>query len=331
MVTQQQKPDFHVLEDSDALWLDGTDLVHSLRQTPRRIPSYYGYDKIGSELFDAITGLPEYYLTSTEYRLLQEHAGDVADQAASCDWVVELGSGNAKKTRLLLGEISKRRQTTFLPIDVSREMLETSSRGLLKDIPGLAVTGLVGRWETGLDWVSENRGERPCLLVFLGSGLGNMLPYERRELLGRLAAFCRPGDFFLVTADLEKPSEELERAYNDPPGSDLWGRFRLNRLELLNSLFDGDFDLKRFYERCHYDPRKSTIEARVYASEPQLVNLSRLGLELRMTRGESFVVDYSFKFWRPEFVDELTGHGFVLADEWINGPRQYGVFLLRRR
>lgn len=329
MTTQERRLNVYELEDPDALWTDGSDLGDSLQRTPRRIPSYYGYDKIGSELFDAITRLPEYYLTATEYELLRTHADDIADRAG-CEWVVELGSGSARKTSLLLAAMAARRQTTFLPVDVSREMLEKSSRDLLENISGLAVTGLVGKWETGLDWVSTHR-DKPCLVVFLGSGLGNMLPDERRELLARLSAFCKPGDFFLTTADFEKPIEELERAYNDPPGSDLWGRFRLNRLARLNTLFDGNFALERYYERCHYDPRTSTIEARIYASEPQRVRLAKLGLEISLMRGESIVVDYSFKFSRPELLDELVIHGFAPAGEWINGLRQYGIFLLRKQ
>ncbi|MGH3799880.1 MAG: L-histidine N(alpha)-methyltransferase [Pseudonocardiaceae bacterium] len=316
------------LDEPEALWLDGSDLRVSLLLSPRRIPSYYGYDQRGSELFDAITRLPEYYLTAAEQRLLQEHAREIADLAA-CDWLVELGSGSARKTSFLLAAMAERNSTTFLPVDVSREMLERTSEKLIDSIPGLSVIGLVARWESGLDWVRENR-DGSCLVAFIGSGLGNMLADERHALLNRISDACRSGDYFLMTADFEKRASMLEVAYNDPPGSDLWGRFRLNRLARINELFEGDFAMERYYEYCHYNTVTSTIEARIYASEPQWVRLAGLGIELGLVRGESIVVDYSVKFRRPELVEELGRHGFRSAGEWVDGLKQYGVFLLRK-
>lgn len=314
------------LDEPEALWLDGSDLQISLLLSPRRIQSYYGYDQRGSELFDAITRLPEYYLSATEQHLLQEHAREIADLAA-CDWLVELGSGSARKTSYLLAAMAKRNSTTFLPIDVSHEMLERTSEKLIENIPGLSVIGLVARWESGLDWIQENRDGR-CLFAFIGSGLGNMLADERHALLNRISDTCRAGDYFLTTADFEKLPSMLEVAYNDPPGSNLWGQFRLNRLVRINELFEGNFAIERYYEYCHYNTVTSTMEARIYASEPQWVRLAGLGIELSLVRGESIVVDYAVKFRRPEFVDELGRHGFRPAGEWVDGLKQYGVFLL---
>lgn len=328
MTTTADRLRVHEL-DPAGLWLDGADLREALQGSPRRIPSYYGYDQAGSELFDAITRLPEYFLTATEYDLLERHASEIAS-LAPCEWVVELGSGSARKTSLLLTAFAEHRPTTFLPVDVSREMLLASSERLLKDIPGLAVTGLVGKMESGLDWVGANRTSA-CLVAFIGSGLGNMLPVERRALLSQISSFCQPGDFFLTSADFQKPAGELERAYNDPPGVDLWSRFRLNRLTRLNALYDGDFALERYYQYCHYDTRDTIIQARVYASEPQRVRLRGLDLSLYLARGESIVVDYSFKFSRPDLVVEFGDFGFEVAGEWINPSRQYGIFLLRKR
>lgn len=328
MTTTTDRLRVHELEPG-VLWLDGSDLREALGGSPRRIPSYYGYDRVGSELFDEITRLPEYFLTSTEFGLLERHAEEIA-ALAPCEWFIELGSGSAKKTRLVLEAFAGRRPTTFLPVDVSREMLTSSSERLLDAIPGLEVTGLVGRMEQGLDWVHANRASA-CLVAFIGSGLGNMLPVERRDLLSRIAAFCQPGDFFLTSADFHKPAAVLEQAYNDPPGVDLWSRFRLNRLARLNSLYDGDFVLERYYQRCHYDARDTIIQARVYATEAQRVRLRTLDLSLYLAAGESIVVDYSFKFSRPDLLAEFDDFGFELAGEWIDPHTQYGVFLLRKR
>ncbi|WP_158893574.1 L-histidine N(alpha)-methyltransferase [Amycolatopsis anabasis] len=316
------------LEKPEALWLDGSDLRTSLRASPRRIPSYYGYDQRGSEIFDAITRLPEYYLTATELRLLRTHAREIAE-LAGCDWLVELGSGSARKTRALLEAMAERKPTTFLPVDVSKEMLERTAERLLEAVADLSVIGLIAKWESGLDWVRENRAG-PCVFAFIGSGLGNMLADERDLLLERISDACRPGDYFLTTADFEKRPAMLETAYNDPPGSDLWGQFRLNRLHRINELFGGDFALERYYEYCHYNTVTSTIEARIYASEAQRVRLAGLGMELNLVRGESIVVDYSFKFRRPELVEELGRYRFRVVGEWIDGLKQYGVFLARK-
>ncbi|MFC6880356.1 MULTISPECIES: L-histidine N(alpha)-methyltransferase [Actinomadura] len=316
------------LDKPDELWLDGEDLRRSLQGRPRRIPSYYGYDERGSELFDAITRLPEYFLTWVEERLLRDHGHEIV-RLAGCPTLVELGSGSARKTRHLLEAMTQRGPATFVPIDVSREMLEGTSRRLLGLMPTLSVAGLIARWESGLKWVRENRTE-PCMLAFIGSGLGNMLPTERDALLHDISHSCKPGDYFLTTADFEKPAEILETAYNDPPGSELWGEFRVNRLRRLNELFTGDFNPTRFYDHSRYDHAASMIESSLYASEPQTVHLRRLDLELHFDRGEPIVVDYSVKFRRPEFAAELARHGFHPVGEWINGIKQYGVFLTRK-
>jgi L-histidine N-alpha-methyltransferase len=280
-------------------------------------------------LFEQVTALPTYYLTRTERALLADSASEIA-RIAECPVVAELGSGSAKKTSLLLSAGQDRRPTTFIPIDVSREMLEASAEDLAMSVPGLRVSPVWGRYGQGLRWLATHRDE-PCLLAFLGSTLGNMLGDERDELLDSVADALRPGDHFLVTADLLKPREALEVAYNDPPDERTFAEFRRNRLPHLNRLFDGDFAAQRYYASAHYDDETCNIEAHLYASEPQHVTLRALDFEFELARGESIVVDVAHKFFRPTLVDDLRARGFELAREWIDGVRQYGVFLFARR
>jgi L-histidine Nalpha-methyltransferase len=307
---------------------DAAHLRAALRDYPRRIPSYFGYDARGSELFEQVTTLPTYYLTSTERVLLASCAAEISG-LANCSCVAELGSGSAKKTRLLLEACVADRPTTFMPIDVSREMLVSSGEAFASALPGLRVEALWGRYGPALRWLASHR-EEPCLLAFLGSTFGNMLAPERDELTASIAAALRPGDRFLVTADLRKPREVLEQAYNDPPASRTFADFRLNRLAHLNRLFDGDFAQERYYERAHFDEHTCNIEAHVYASEPQHVTLRGLDLELDLERGDSMIVDVAHKFSRPQLVSNLEARGLEAEGEWIDGVRQYGVFLFAR-
>ncbi|MFL1428628.1 MULTISPECIES: L-histidine N(alpha)-methyltransferase [unclassified Nocardiopsis] len=192
-----------------------------LRETPPRLPPWLGYDEVGSRLFEQITELPTYHLTRVERRLLERHAPEMAELLA-CERLAELGSGSAKKTRLLLeGHLRLSlgaAATAYLPIDVDRSMLESSATALCADLDGLEVTGLWGRYEAGLGWLRTHPGG-PLAVAFLGSGFGNATREERDALLGEVARTLGPGEGFLVSADLDKGREALEACYNDPPGT----------------------------------------------------------------------------------------------------------------
>jgi L-histidine N-alpha-methyltransferase len=312
----------------DAFWEDQDALLAGLQESPPRIPPWFGYDELGSELFEQITELPSYYLTRVEHDLLRQHAGEIAERLG-CGSVAELGSGSAKKTRLLLAACTDRRPTTYLPIDVSREMLVSSAEALTAEFAQLRVRALWGRYEAGLASLRE-RDEAPVAVVFLGSNIGNTTPAERTALLGEIAATLRPGDRFLVSVDLDKPREVLEACYNDPAGRSAFVRFRQNHLAHLNHRFDGDFVLHRFYPRAHYDVATSTVEGHLYATEEHTVWLKSLGVTLQMGRGDSINVGYSAKFHRPQFVADVSTFGFVLDEQWIDAVWQYGIFLFAR-
>ncbi|HET9254540.1 MAG TPA: L-histidine N(alpha)-methyltransferase [Pseudonocardiaceae bacterium] len=311
-----------------AFWEDTSIVLACLRETPPRIPAYFGYDALGSELFEAITELPSYYLTRVEYRLLRRHAAQIAD-LLGCGRVAELGSGSAKKTRVLLAACLTRRATTYLPIDVCHEMLVTSARELTTELTGLRVRGLWGRYQAGLAWLREDKPE-PMAVAFLGSNLGNTTACERDELLAQIASTLRTGDQFLVSVDLCKPGQVFDDCYNDPAGESAFARFRLNHLIHLNRRFGGDFAVEYFYPRAHYDPATTTVQAHLYATEDQSVALTKLNWELRLHRDDSLNVGFSHKFHRLRFVSDVAARGFALRARWIDTVWQYGIFLFVR-
>ena len=314
--------------DDEAFWDDRSVVLECLRETPPRIPAWYGYDAVGSELWEELSRLPSYYLTRAEFALLERHAGEIADRLGPR--VAELGSGSAKKTRILLSECLRLRRTTYLPIDVSREMLQQTATALPDELDGLAVHGLWGRYEAGLSYLRSARTE-PLSIVFLGSNIGNTTSSERTKLLGDIADTLEPGDRFLVTADLVKPAAVLEAAYNDPPGASAQARFRLNQLAHFSRRFDGDVVLHRFYPRAHYVAETMTVEGHLYATEAQRVTLRALDHTLTLRCGDRICHGHSVKFHRPAFVDSVCTLGFELDAEWIDAVWQYGLFLFVRR
>ncbi|PVZ05421.1 L-histidine N(alpha)-methyltransferase [Actinomycetospora cinnamomea] len=315
-------------EEDAAAWDDRASVLACLHETPPRIPAWYGYDAVGADIWVELSRLPSYYLLQAEFDLLERHADEIADRVGP--YVTELGSGSAAKTRLLLGACQRRRPTTYLPIDVTREMLERSAASLPAELDGLVVEGLWGRYEAALAHLREHR-PGPLTVVWLGSAVGNTTTAERAALLDDVAATLEPRDRFLVTADLVKPGDVLEAAYNDPPGATAQARFRLNQLAHFNRTFDGDAVPHLFYPRARWDPETSTVVGHLFATEDQRVTFRGLEHALDLRRGDSLVHGYSVKFGRPEFVAEADAAGFDLDREYIDPVWQYGLFLFERR
>lgn len=316
--------DTEILPVDDSFWDDGALLAECLREPVPRIPPHFGYDALGSQLFEAITELPTYYLTRVERTLLERYAGEIA-AALDTPRLAELGSGSGKKTRLLLDACLRLRPTTYLPVDVSREMLEHSGAELTAALPGLVVRGLWGRYEAGLAQLRAD-GE-PVVVAFLGSNVGNTTPGERDALYREIAAALRPGDGLLVSADLVKPPGELERCYNDPPGHDAFRRFRLNHLSHLNHRFGADFRLERYEPRAY--AVGPVVEGHLEVLADHTAALPALGLELDLRRGGSINVGFSAKFEPDGIAAEVGRHGFTRQAEWVDDEHAYGIFLYR--
>ncbi len=320
--------DVVAVEQAAAFWEDTETLRACLAEPVPRIPPWFGYDERGSELFEAITELPTYYLTRVEWDLLRRHGAEIAERLA-CPRVAELGSGSAKKTRMLLGECAARRHTTYLPVDVSREMLESSARALRGDVPALGVTGLWGRYEAGLDRLADDGGD-PLAVMFLGGNLGNTTPDERDSLLARVAATLRPGDAFLVSADMLKPTETFETCYNDPPGRTAFAEFRLNHLAHLTRRFGGDADLTAFVPHARFDEHTGVVEGHLWAQRDETLSVPGLGLTRELPRDTGINVGFSAKFDRDRFVTDVAAHGMAFESGWVDPEWSYGIFLFRR-
>lgn len=317
--------------EQGSFWDDVEVLRAHLAEPLPRIPPWFGYDELGSELFEQITELPTYYLTRCERALLTRYGADIAARL-DCPRVAELGSGSAKKTRLLLEHCSAARPTTYLPIDVSREMLVLGAERMA-DLPGLTVTGLWGRYEAGLDRLRDDGGA-PVAVLFLGANIGNTTVDERIALLARIGATLRPGDALLLSADLVKPAEVFETCYNDPPGHEAFARFRLNHLDHLARRFGGVVDLDGLHAVAHYDTGADdgvgVVDGRLWARRDQVVPLPGLDRALELRRGDSVNVGFSAKFDRDRLVADVAGHGLRHETEWVDEEHRDGLFLFRR-
>jgi L-histidine N-alpha-methyltransferase len=313
--------------EQGSFWDDTDELRARLAEPLPRIPPWFGYDALGSELFEQITELPTYYLTRCERALLERYGTDIAARLG-CPRVAELGSGSAKKTRLLLEHCSAARPTTYLPIDVSREMLVLSAERMA-DLPGLTVTGLWGRYEAGLDRLRDDGGA-PVAVLFLGANIGNTTADERSALLARIGATLRPGDALLLSADLVKPAAVFESCYNDPPGYDAFARFRLNHLDHLARRFGGSVALDAVHPAAHYDAAADVVDGRLWARRDQTVVLPGLDRTLELRRGDSVNVGFSAKFEPDRLRTDVARHGLRAEAEWVDDEHRYGLFLFRR-
>lgn len=301
------------------------ELRASLSESPRRIPSKYFYDRRGSELFEAICELPEYYPTRTERSILERHAGEIV-RASGASELVELGSGAATKTRLLLDAMAvEGRLELYVPFDVSEAMVAEVARRLTRTYPRLRVHGLVGDFLVHLGEIPAG-GRR--LAAFLGGTIGNLEPPAARAFLGRLAASLDPGDSLLLGTDLIKDPSVIEAAYNDAAG--VTAEFNRNVLRVVNRVAEGDFEPDAFRHRAFYHRELHRIEMRLVAERAQRVCLEELGLELELAAGEELLTEVSVKYDRAGARELLAASGFEPTGWYADPDGLFGLSLARR-
>ncbi len=306
---------------------DLDELRASLAEPLPRISSRFFYDDYGSELFEQICELPEYYPTRTEQALLERIAPQVA-AATRARTLVEIGSGAATKTRLLLDALEAQGTLRlYVPFDVAEGTTTRIADELRAEYPGLAVHGIVGDFLAELAPLpgGTSAGGRPRLAIFLGGTIGNLEPAEAAIFLARLYSALAPGDAFLLGLDRVKPTARLEAAYNDSAG--VTAASNLNILRAVNRIADGNFEPKGFRHRAFFDLDRSRIEMRLVAERPQRVHLPALKLTLDFATGDEILTEISTKYDRGRAEALLAAAGFSIV-EWFTDPEDlFGLLL----
>ncbi|PHJ56940.1 methyltransferase [Nostoc linckia z18] len=307
-----------------ALSNEGLDVIQGLTQTPKSIPPKYFYDDRGSELFEQICELPEYYPTRTEAWILQQYANEIAQITGACE-LVELGSGSSTKTLFLLDAYQKLADyCRYIPIDVSRGILQSSVLNLKQKYPAFFIEGLIGTYEQALAKL-KSTFVASRMIFFLGSSLGNFNPQECDRFLRQISQTLQPGDYFLLGIDLQKPKEILEPAYNDSQG--VTAAFNLNMLSHLNWRFQGNFDINLFAHEAIYNQVDSQIEMYLHCQKSHQVSLKALDLEVSFTNGESILTEISRKFDLANMQKQLERHGLKTLKTWTDPKEWFGLIL----
>jgi L-histidine N-alpha-methyltransferase len=300
------------------------DIRLGLTAKPKELAPKYFYDERGSQLFERITELPEYYPTRAEREILSHRSAEIVAAAGEPGTLVELGSGSAAKTRHLLSAMRDAGcLTTYVPVDISEQITHETAEALVEEYPGLTIRGLVCDFEHDLERIPNGGGGR--LVAFLGGTIGNLYPDARRDFLARLAALLEPGDRILLGTDLVKERGRLELAYDDPGG--VTAEFNKNVLRVLNREFGGDFDLGRFQHVARYDAGAARMDIRLRSLADQTVRLDGLDLTVRFAAGEEMRTEISTKFTR-DGLERVYREAGLRPDGWFaDAARDYALSL----
>jgi L-histidine N-alpha-methyltransferase len=302
------------------------DVRAGLTATPKTLPPKYFYDARGSDLFDQITRLPEYYPTRAETKILQRHAGDIA-RLAQCESLVELGSGTSAKTRLLLrAMLATGTLREFVPFDLDPAVLADATAALEAEYPGLRIAPFVGDFTRDITrHVSAVAAIGRRMIVFLGSTIGNLEPAARATFLTQVGAALRPGDTFLLGTDLVKDPGRLQRAYDDAAG--VTADFNRNVLRVVNRELHANFAVDDFQHVAVWDAASEWIEMRLRSIPEQHVTIRDLGLTVEFAAGEEMRTEISAKFRPDGIAAELAAAGLKTLEFWTDPAGDFGLTL----
>ncbi len=304
------------------------DVAKGLQSKPKRLSSKYLYDAVGSALFDAITCLPEYYLTRAETEILSEWGWQMVRLLDAPVDFLELGSGSAIKTRLLIGEALRvQDDLRYSPIDISTEAIRASSMALVEAFPTLWVRAYAGDYFDVLETVRV-RSERKMLAMLMGSNIGNYEPDAAKTLLGLLGGALRPGDGLLLGADLKKDRATLELAYDDPAG--VTAAFDRNLIARINRELDADFDPRQFVHVAQYDEVRGAVDSFLEARQDVAASLRAADVRVTFSAGERLHTESAYKFDDADIVRLGEGAGFRSEAAWHDRGHRFSVHLLVR-
>lgn len=295
------------------------DVRNGLGAAPKSLAPRWFYDALGSALFSAITNLPEYYVTRTEESILAAHDDAIAEALGSPVALVELGSGDSRKTRLLIDALLRRQGTLeYVPIDIDATVLESSARHLLSDFPALSVNAICSEFSgvaDALRTLPRTPGVRTAVL-FLGSTIGNLDETAAIAMLSSLRGALAPDDVLFLGADMRKPRGVVEPAYDDALG--VTAAFNLNLLGRINRELGGHFRLDRFAHRAFYDEERARIEMHLVSREAQRVRIDALGLDAAFAEGETIHTESSHKYTAAQLERIARATGFAIARTWTD-------------
>ena len=298
------------------------DVRDGLSRTPKSLPPKWFYDATGSDLFDQITRLPEYYPTRSEASILHERAAEIA-AASGADTLIELGSGTSEKTRLLLDALSARNSLRrFIPFDVDATVLEAAGRALTAEYPGLRIDAVCGDFERHLGEIP--RGGRR-LVAFLGSTIGNLTAGPRATFLSTLSEALEPGDCLLLGTDLVKDTGRLVRAYDDSAG--VTAAFNRNVLAVVNRELGADFDIDNYAHIARWNADEQRIEMWLRAQTAAQVHIEALGMTVDFAAGEEMLTEVSCKFRPQDVATELAAAGLTRTHWWTDAAGDFGLSL----
>ncbi len=306
-------------------------VADGLRQPRKRLPCRFFYDEAGSQLFEAICELPEYYPTRTERAILERHAGEIVAQACASQpdkplVLIEFGSGSSIKTRLLIeAALGQQATLTYIPIDISGDFLRASCLDLLGDYPALSVTGVAAEYSDALRVLPDHDG--PRLFLFLGSNIGNFAPDEARSFLSRLRDSMTPDDRLLLGADLVKDRSVLRAAYNDASGTT--AQFNKNLLTHINRELGADFDLNKFAHDAPFVEEQARIEMRLISRCDQTVYIEYLDMSFQFAAGEIVHTENSHKYTLDSIARLCAPARLELQSCWMDDREWFTVLLLK--
>jgi len=307
-----------------------TDFAEAVRvgltSTPKTLPCRFFYDEYGSRLFERICELPEYYPTRTELEILSACAAELACALPRRTSLVELGSGSSSKTRVLIEALLARHgRLRYVPVDISRSILEESAHSLLDDYPALEVLAIAAEYQHGLHRIRAQ--EAPCkLIAWLGSSIGNFDEAEAVAFLARVRRAMTPTDRMLVGMDLKKDPAILERAYDDAAG--VTSRFNKNLLTRINRELRGHFDEAAFRHEARWNDERGRIEMHLVSEIEQTVEIDALNLDVSFARGESIHTESSHKYTLGEIDALVAAADLRIERRWLDDDGRFSVNLL---
>ena len=295
------------------------EVLGGLRKAQKELPSKYFYDEQGSHLFERICTLDEYYIPRIEATIMETYIKEMVELLGPNVLLIEYGSGNCTKTRVLLDHLHE--PVAYVPIDISRMQLLEVTKQLASDYPGLEIFPVCADYTSGFDLPVTKRLSEHTVVYFPGSTIGNFDPIPAKLFLEHVAEVCRPGGGLFIGVDLKKDPRVLHNAYNDRQG--ITAAFNLNLLERINHELNCDFRLDRFQHYAFYNPREGRVEMHLVSLGNQTIHLN--GATIPFAKGESIWTESSYKFSLEEFEQMAVAAGFKVEHVWTDNQQWFSV------